>query len=278
MKNASAHSPVLENAVTPSDENRFAAPDPANLNWPWRKIFFLVVLAVVAHVALIKFFGTHKQIVPRPVANVPHLQLANEADQFIALANPTLFALPNPRDFASVIWLKVPAVTPPSFRWNEPPQWLPLDTGNPGAAFQQFLPSPGVPEIQLNVKPPPELSVPSVSLGGALPQSSTLKIIGELAQRVLLNPVVLPSLPYNNVIPPSKIQVLVSPTGTVISAILLPLTDSLEAVERCDPADQRALELARRLRFAPARQLAFGEIIFQWHTVPGPLNQPQTSP
>ena len=33
-------------------------------------------------------------------------------------------------------------------------------------------------------------------------------------------------------------------------------------------ADQRALQLVRKLRFAPASQLMFGEVTFIWHTVP----------
>jgi len=39
-----------------------------------------------------------------------------------------------------------------------------------------------------------------------------------------------------------------------------------------DAADQQALELARTLQFVPADKLMFGEIIFNWHTVP--LNAP----
>jgi hypothetical protein len=37
-------------------------------------------------------------------------------------------------------------------------------------------------------------------------------------------------------------------------------------------ADQLALQLARQLRFAPAPQLMFGRIIFNWHTVPVTTN------
>lgn len=280
MKSAAAHtsvpgnSPGLGKAANSAGESPSADPNPPNINWSWRKIFFLIVLAVIIHVALICFFGTKKQIVPRPVSKVPRLQLAGDHDEFIALENPTLFALPNPRDFSSPVWMKIPVVTSPSFRWTELPKWLPLDTANPGATFQQFLTATTVPEIQLDVKPAPELTVPHISLGTALPQDSTLKIIGGLA---LLNPVALPSLPYNNVIPPSEIQVLVDTSGHVISAILLPMTDSMEILERYDLADQRALDIATHLRFAPAPQLTFGEIIFKWHTVPVLDNTP-TSP
>ena len=278
MKSAVAHtpipapapgnSPILGKAANSGGEGPSADPNPPNINWPWRKIFFLIVLAVIVHVALICFFGTKKQIVPRPVSKVPRLQLAGDHDEFIALENPTLLALPNPRDFSSPVWLKIPVVTSPSFRWTELPKWLPLDTANPGATFQQFLPATTVPEIQLDVKPAPELTVPHISLGDALPPDSTLKIIGKLAHRALLSPVALPSLSYNNVIPPSEVQVLVDKSGHVISAILLPLTDGMEILERYDLADPRALDIATHLRFAPGQQLTFGEIIFKWHTVP----------
>jgi hypothetical protein len=273
MKKAKASAPAPENAGKAPGE-----PGLLNVSWTWRKTFFVIVLALIIHVGLICFFGAKKQIAPRQVAKVPHLQLASDTDEFIALANPTLFALPNPRDFASVIWLRIPAVTAPSFRWTEPPQWLPLDTNNADMAYQQYMPAKAMPEMQLDVKPPPEVSAQSPALGSALPQSSTLKIFGELAQRVRPDPLALPSLPDNNVIPPSKIQVLVDTTGNVISAILLPLADSMETEERYAPADQKALQIARGLRFAPARRLMFGEIILNWHTVPALLNNAPANP
>jgi hypothetical protein len=272
MKPATAHSSASKHApdsvANSVGENRIGEPDLPGLHWPWRKIFFLVLLALLIHVALICFFGTIKQIIPRTVTRVPRLQLVGDANPFIALNNPALFALPNPRDFSSAIWLRVPVVVSPSFRWDESPQWLSLAPVNPAAAFQQFLQSNVVAQIQLMAKPPPAMPPPSVSLGAALPSGSTFKIVGSLARRMVLNPAALPSLPYDNVIPPSKVQVLVDTTGHVISAILLPLTDSMEAVERYDAADQAALGVARGLHFTPAKQLAFGEIIFHWHTIP----------
>ena len=62
-------------------------------------------------------------------------------------------------------------------------------------------------------------------------------------------------------IAPSKVQALVNTDGNVASAVLL------ESSSLAD-ADQRALQLVRNLRFAPASRLMFGEIIFTWHTVP----------
>jgi len=57
------------------------------------------------------------------------------------------------------------------------------------------------------------------------------------------------------------VQLLVAADGQVLSAVLL-------ATSGDDAADQTALMLARTLRFRPAAQAMFGEIIFNWHAVP----------
>jgi hypothetical protein len=269
MNDASANpSPLKTAEIKSQPESWLAEPKPDGEGWPWRKLFFFIVLAVIAHIGLVCFFGTKKQIVPRTVSKVPQLQLADSDNDLIALGNPTLFALPNSRDFSSAIWLKIPAVTSPSFRWTEPPQWLPLTAENLGATFRQFMQTNEIAALQLDMKPPPEFSAPPAPDVAALPQNSTLKFFGALARRTLLQPIVLPSLAYNNVIPPSKVQVLVDMTGKIVSAVLLTDNNGAEATEHFNDADQRALEFARRLRFAPAAQLTLGEIIFIWHTVP----------
>jgi hypothetical protein len=71
----------------------------------------------------------------------------------------------------------------------------------------------------------------------------------------------------NDVIAPSRVQLLINRDGTVASAVLLETT-GYAAADHCAPADQQALDLARTLRFAPADRLMFGEIDFDWHTVP----------
>ncbi|HEY4952387.1 MAG TPA: hypothetical protein VII71_03270, partial [Verrucomicrobiae bacterium] len=59
----------------------------------------------------------------------------------------------------------------------------------------------------------------------------------------------------------------------------LPSENSLEAAGRYDAADQRALVLARTVRFAPSTHLTFGRLIFNWHTVPvSATNAPDISP
>ena len=81
----------------------------------------------------------------------------------------------------------------------------------------------------------------------------------------MLNTLSPPSPAVNDVIPPSRVQLLVDKSGNVTSTVLLETSGY-------DAADQQALELARTLQFVPADKLMFGEIIFNWHTVP--LNAP----
>ena len=82
-----------------------------------------------------------------------------------------------------------------------------------------------------------------------------------------------------DVIAPSKVQVLVDEAGAVVSAVLLPPDNRAGAAAQYDPADQRALELARAARFAPSSRLTVGQMIFNWRTVPPPAtNAPASLP
>jgi hypothetical protein len=241
-------------------------PAPPDESWTRNKFIFLIAFALALHVALIFIFGAKKEIVPRAVTNVPHWQLADSADEFIALGDPTLFAQPNAHDLVSAFWRRAPAVKQPDFNWTEAPRYLPPATEKFGADFRAFMLASRPAKFALNFKPEPKLILPA-ALDNAMPPATTMKIIGELAQRRLLNPVELPSISVNDVIAPSKVQALVDTAGNVAFAVLL------ESSALGD-ADQRALQLTRNFRFAPAPRLALGEIIFQWHTVPVTTNAP----
>jgi hypothetical protein len=248
-------------------------------SWTRRRWLTLVALVFAAHVLLLFAFGARKQIVPRAVTNVPALKLADNSSEWLALNDPTLFALPHQKDFASAIWLPTPALEPPSFRWTEPPRWLPLSADELGLAFNQFMQTNRFPGFELQLKPPVTLSAPGLPVEPALAQTSTLQIQGDLAKRRLLDPINLPSWPYANVIAPSKVQLLVNEAGDVVSAVLLPPDSGFAAADQYDQADQRALELARTARFAPSSRLTIGRMIFNWHTVPPPAtNSPAASP
>jgi hypothetical protein len=246
-----------------------AEPRPRK-GWSRKRAIFSVAAVIAAQVAFIFVFGEKKIKPSRTVSNVPQLQLADSSSELVALDDPALFALPHANDFASAVWLKMPAVRQPSFRWTESPHWLPLAAENLGATFARFMATNLFADFQINFKPESQFAGPLSPVESALPKNSTAQISGDLAQRRLLRPLDLPSLPYNDVIAPSIVQVLVDAAGDVVSAVLLPSENSFEAAGRLDIADQHALELARAARFAPAPRLTVGKIIFNWHTVPLP--------
>lgn len=258
MNHLPAESPAL--APPAQGESWPAGPNPPGEGWTRNRFIFFVAFAFALHVALIVMFGTKNQIVPRAAANVPHLQLADRANQFIALTDPTLFARANAHDFVTKFWQRPPVVRQPNFSWTEDPRYLPPVPDNFGAVFCEFMETNPAPETPPDFKPAPSLSVPVSPLAETMPQATTMQISGELAPR-LLNQIELPSIPVNNVIPPSVVQALVDTTGLVASTVLLESSTSTDA-------DQLALQLARGLRFAPAPKLMFGDITFNWHTVP----------
>jgi hypothetical protein len=241
---------------------------PQNSGGLQKRFLLLVALAIAAHAALVFLFGATKPIAPRITANVPQLQFANNADELMELDNPTLFALPNARDFSSAVWQKNPGITQPSFRYREEPRWLPLAPENLGAVFAQFVRTNQFGNFSPDFKPAPLFANPAVDLAADLPQNSTLQISGKLAQRKLLASPALPSLPLNDVIAPSKVQLLVDKVGNVASAVLLTSENSAEAASRAEVGDTNAVAFSLKLKFSPAPEITSGEVIFHWHTIP----------
>ncbi len=237
-------------------------------SWPLSRWLLLILLVLAVHVALIFIFGARKPITPLAVTNVPRLALAAGSSEWLLLNDPTLFALPNVEGFAGPAWLEPPHVQFTQPEWTESPRWLELPAGELGAVFRQFMETNRFATLQFELKPPPRFTVPLVPLEPAFAESSTLRLEGDLARRPLLTPMKLPSWPYADVIASSKVQVLVNAAGGVVSAVLLPSAHSGEV--RDADADQRALELARAARFAPASELTLGKLIFNWRTVPPP--------
>ena len=246
--------------------------------WTYGRWLTIIALVFAAHVLLLFIFGGRKQIVSRAVANVPTLRLADDSSELLALNDPTLFVLPHQKDFAAAVRLQTAALEQPSFRWTEPPRWLPLSADELGLAFNQFMQTNRFAGFELQLKPPVKLSAPGLPIEPALAQNSTLRVEGELAQRQLPAPINLTNWPYANVIAPSKVQVLVDAAGNVISTVLLPRDSGFIAADQYEKADQRALELARAMRFIPSSRLTVGRMIFNWHTVPPPQSRESGTP
>lgn len=241
---------------------------PPESGWSWKKICFLIALAFVAHLTFIFVFGAKKTPGPKAVGKVPHFQFANQAGEWIALDDPTLFALPHVEDFAPAVWRNTPTNRPPPFRWTEAPSFLAPAVEALGLAFGALMQSNQIAALPLNFKPEPKMTIANFSVESMLPKNSTLEIAGDIVQRKLLTPASVPTLAYPDVIAPSKIQILVDATGKVISAVSLPSDNPLESADRADIGESNALNIARSLRFTPMPGVTFGQLIFNWHTVP----------
>ncbi|HEY2330248.1 MAG TPA: energy transducer TonB [Verrucomicrobiae bacterium] len=244
-----------------AETQTLAEPKISGEGWSFQRWIFWIAFAFAAHVAFIFLFGAKKPAAPRAVTNVPQIHFVASGNELVALTDPTLFALPHAEDFTPAEWLRPPVVEQPEFRWTEPPPFLPPTTENLGASFHAFMQTNQFANLGLDFKPEPRLAAPVVKIESALPQNSSLQLYGELARRRMLNPISVPTLAWNDVIAPSRVQALVDADGNVVSVVLLESSEY-------EVADQKALELARAARFVPAAGLMFGELIFNWHTVP----------
>jgi len=244
-----------------SVETQPLAELPTTNGWSWKKIFLLILLAFAGHFAFVYLLGTHKHTASRTATNVPVLHLADNSSELVQLTDPTLFALPHADAFAPANRSSSFAISQPSFRWPIPTPFVTLNADNLGAAFKAFMQTNRFPMFALNFKPEPQPIAPEAAIESALPKNSTYQLAGELAGRRMLNALAAPTLTVNDVIAPSRIQLLVDKAGMVVSTVLLKSSENAAA-------DQQAMALAYSLQFAPAEKLMFGEIIFNWHTVP----------
>jgi hypothetical protein len=256
--------------------------DPAP--WSRRRWWTIILLVFGVHVGLIFALGERKGTVPRPV-QVARLRLVGEGGELLALGDPTLFALPHPRGFAAPAWLPVPRVEFAPFKWTENPRFLALPVAQLGATFLQFMQTNTFARFEPETLPAPELILPELTPLFTPPTRSELRVRGDLAERRLLNRPELPSWPAADLLTNSVVRAQVDAAGNVHSFTLVAPGSGSK------PADQRALELARSLRFAavsqppvistnPLGQLTSGALIFEWHTVPLPpaTNAPPTTP
>src|ERR1700690_529172 len=161
--------------------------------WTLGRWLVLIALVYAAHVILLYAFGARKEIVPRPVKDVPTLQLAEDTGEWFALNDPTLFALPHPGDFPSAIRMQTRVLEPPSFGWTEPTGDLLLSARQLGSVFDEFMQTNRFAEMELQWKPPLKLNTPGLPIEPVLAQTSTLLIQGDVARRPLLNQIDVPS-------------------------------------------------------------------------------------
>ena len=236
--------------------------------WTRRRWLAMLMAVFAAQVAVIFALGGKHFAPPRTVTNAVQFALADDSSDLIALSDPTLFALPHAGDFSPDYWGQLPAVPPANFPRTEPVLPSLLATENLGTLFIQFMQTNVFATPHTDFKLAPKFSEPVVSFTPVFAANSSLRIEGNLARRKLLTPVVLTNWPYADVIAPSQIQALVDADGGVVSAIELPPENLADAASHYSAADQRAMEIAQGLRFAPASSLTVGRMIFNWRTAP----------
>jgi hypothetical protein len=246
--------------------------------WAGRRWWGMVAAVFALQLGLIFWLGDRKPIQPRAPSPAPQVRMAASASEpLLAMTDPTLFALPHWQGFSGSAWLEVPTPTSPEFVWSEAPQWLPLAAGQIGAAFRQFVATNLSNPLQAVALFEPGLRLPQLGPAGADPglpaPVSSVQLTGELAGRKLATSLELRSWASPELLTNTVLQLLVDAEGKPISITLMSGCGLAEA-------DQNAVQQARALRFAPSRpgqveapadplsDLSWGELIFEWRTVP----------
>jgi hypothetical protein len=250
--------------------------------WPGQRWGALILIVLATQLALVFSLSDRRPHPVRPPAAAPTLRLANGASaEWLALQDPTLFALPNERSFAGQAWMEPPPAPSVPLTWTEPPRWLPVPTEQLGLDLAPPAPAlkegPGLNPLQLAPAPAAGAPEPVAALTG----SSTFRLRDGLAGRRLRTPLLLPTQPAAELLSPTVVQLVVDADGFPVSAIVLRGSGSATA-------DGFALERARLLRFEPLRadpaqsplaQLSWGEVVFLWQTVPvAATNTPAPAP
>jgi len=260
--------------------------------WSPRQWMGVTGLIFIIQLAFIVALGDRQPIRPRKPSAAPAIQLIGSThSEWLALTDPTLFALPHDRVFSGQAWLKTAPPPSPPFEWTEAPRWLGLPVQLLGASFAQLVANDSSLKWQLAEIPEPHALLPEVSRAPLL-TGSTLRLEGGLSHRRLLSQPYLPSWPPRALNPTDTemlantvLQVLVDAGGRPVSLTLLGASGHV-------PADELAMSLATVFQFEPLPStdplspgqnpgalpgLSWGQVVFEWQTS-GPTNTPAGSP
>jgi hypothetical protein len=242
----------------------------------------LVLLILGLQLVVIFWLGEYTFRLPPPVRPAPVLQFAEwHSSELLALKDPTLFAVPHQRTFAGAAWLSVPPLKVQPFAWTEPTNWLALNPARCGAAFEEYVSTNQVYSLPGPVPPEPELVLPQITSDVSWPVESRLRVMGDLVDRPLLEPLRLPvwqNTATIEMLTNTVVRLLVDAQGRPASIALMQPGSGLPE------ADQYALRVSRAARFRPSpatgepkpkramEGLSWGELVFEWHTVSAVTN------
>jgi hypothetical protein len=244
-------------------------------SWPRYRWWMLVPAVLVFQLLMIFWLGYHGPGPMLPKKAGLNLSLARNLNgDSLALGDPTLFALPHPQGFAGRAWLAVPDRGAQPYAWSEPPQWLTLPLQELGNVFHTFLATNQSTHLPSLDQTEPTFVLPEA--GGLLvgEGQSRFRVLGDLAGRPMLTPFSLSSWTNAEALTNSVVQLLVGAAGRPVSITLLSSSSS-------STADQFALKLAEGARFQPVGNasskppdpltgLSWGQIVFEWNTIPPP--------
>jgi hypothetical protein len=205
----------------------------------------------------------------------PMVRLVGPAyGEWLALRDPTMFALPHREGFSGPAWMVAAPQESPPFVWSEPLRWLELIPGEPGTALRDFLETQPVKTLQITTETEPELTQSDSSGRVVMPEQSSFRVEGDLASRRLLTPLTLPSWTNADLLTNTVVRMLVDGEGKPVSlSLVLPGCGHPQA-------DQWALDQARSVQFesvlgtgprrslSPLTGLSWGQLVFQWQTLP----------
>lgn len=251
--------------AAPTEPSTDAALHPDDVAWSGTRLFITILVVFGLHIGLFFLLGDRQPLPTRAVKNAAAFHLTERPTEAQQLDDPTLFALPHPRGFAGITWLRLPEINFPPFRWSEPPRMLPLPVAQLGTAFlrlaesnnlpitREFAATPGpITTVLSPAEPPPSRTV------------STLRLNGNLSQRPLRNDrLTLPTPRAAEGLTNTVVQVLVDERGQVVSATILPPGSGVKET------DLAALKFSRTLRFKPVTEdtaLTVGRLVFEWAT------------
>lgn len=246
--------------------------------WSARKWTGMTLLIFIVQMGLIFWLseppGASRKIPHRPE---PGLRPAPTGEaEFIALQNPTLFALPQPESFSGLAWLNRPALPVEFFEWTAAPALTALTVEQLQRSFASLLREHEPLFPQSVTRAAPKLSMP---VADALPggvEKSSFRLTGELTRRTLLSHLTLPAFPHTDVLTNTVIRLALGASGIPVSIALVARSGSTEA-------DELAMRQTRGLRFAPLpgatlgaalSTIEWGEVVFEWATLASATNSP----
>ena len=250
------------------------------IRWSRRQWIYSVAAVFAFQAVFVFALGRRERPVPqRPpfptlVDLAPEDWATRHATNLFNLDDPTLLALPSLKGFSGPAWLRFAPLEYQPGEWVEAPNWLALDERSIAESFARYLAANETrpPRIADQPLPPLQRYEPNFP-NDPVPARSRFRVEGPLAGRRLLAAPALTSWAHSELLSNSVVRVTVSGDGSAFSAVLL--TES-----GFPAADQYALGFARELRFQPLARarapggnpeaLAWGRLIFLWHTLPLP--------